>query len=254
MACRAMNAKHRTLLTKAERKRPRLDIVVSPPMEVGYSRSSVQTPIGGKATIMSAMWKALSLRKTKTPALAVKKEVKGKDKRQGSRIAAGLIDTLATITRLVGDLDKTVEEHVNTKKEIKEIKAKLLRGIDRMNREDIRKWLETQKIGKQVEPKCKAITQTVENYPENERDRLNIEKALAEPRIANKFKNISRIREWPNGMYINTAIEASEEKIRDTAIIDIDERILQPNLTRYARREPHIKLLINESRNLGEIK
>lgn len=78
-----------------------------------------------------------------------------------------------------------------------------------------------------------------------------IMESLAEPRDAEKFKNICKIAVWPEDLYKSTTIiKANKENYENVAIIDVGGTNEVNKYKKYTDRLPGLKKIDERLRNL----
>lgn len=149
-------------------------------------------------------------------------------------IAKNIIASLQVLTKTVRELSKRIEENSNTKREIKDIAAKLKRNTDFFERNAVKDWLEQHrwenaKVEEATQTNLKGTGKesTTQTEPWNDKTIL---RALHGLHTFDEWKEAEKI-EWDDALYERTEIKTgnpltvTEEKIKVTFVEKDDIRM-----------------------------
>lgn len=189
-----------------------------------------------------------------------------------------IIKTLNEVTRLPRQLEKKIDENINTKREIKEIGLKLGRKVDAINRKSITKWLEEKKLEStmsqtgSVDMSAQAVTKQDATRPDlkdmgvqtcsietarEESERLNIEKVrklLKNKAEHNDEQFLETIKQdWPEQVYQNAQLKQGDLlQIEGNIAVYIEGNNTESGITqRLCERYPELKQMEHDEDKLG---
>lgn len=176
-------------------------------------------------------------------------------KKRESPEAFTIIESLNIMARHYKELEKMIEEHPNTKKEIKELSQKMKRNIDVFNRVSIKNWLEKNRwepIEKQTyDVDIQTEKRTAEIGCQTMPWSMDTNNKVSTLEDINSIEtwNLVEGREWNKELFTNTEICIgnpldTEDAVVKTVIIEPNDLNMEKSIQKlYCNKYPEIKNL-----------